>query len=97
VARYAVRYREAVLEDDLPEIPANLFDRIERGIVARLSTHPDRYGAPLRHPLRPLWKIRVGDYRVAYEIDAEARTVTVWAIRQRRDIYAVLERRWGRR
>lgn len=38
-----------------------------------------------------LWKLRVGDYRVCYEI--QERTVTVWAIRNRRDVYTILERR----
>jgi mRNA-degrading endonuclease RelE of RelBE toxin-antitoxin system len=38
-----------------------------------------------------LWKLRVGDYRVCYEIQGS--TVTVWAIRNRPDVYAILHRR----
>jgi len=33
------------------------------------------------------WRLRVGDYRVAYEIDDRAETVTVLHIGHRRDVY----------
>ena len=33
------------------------------------------------------WRIRVGDYRVIYEIDDPARTVLVLHVGHRRDIY----------
>ena len=35
----------------------------------------------------PGWRQRVGDYRVLYEVDDEARVVTVYAIGHRRDVY----------
>jgi mRNA interferase RelE/StbE len=35
----------------------------------------------------PGWRIRVGDYRVVYEIDDAARTVTVLRIDHRKEIY----------
>lgn len=34
------------------------------------------------------WRIRVGDYRVIYEIDDPGRVVTVMHIGHRRDIYS---------
>ena len=34
------------------------------------------------------WRIRVGDYRVIYEIDDPARTVLVLHVGHRRDIYS---------
>ncbi len=33
------------------------------------------------------WRIRVGNYRVIYEIDDQAMTVTVLHVGHRRDIY----------
>ena len=33
------------------------------------------------------WRIRVGDYRIIYEIDDSARTVLVLHVGHRRDIY----------
>ena len=89
--RTAVVYRPEVATEDLPRVPRNLRARIIRAVETRLMTEPARYGERLRRSLIGLWKIRVGDYRVCYEI--EGHTVTVWAIRHRRDIYSTLERR----
>jgi mRNA interferase RelE/StbE len=89
--RYAVVYRPEAVIEDLPSIPRNVQVRILRAIERRLMTEPTKYGERLRRSLAGLWKLRVGDYRVCYEI--HGRTVTVWAIRNRRDVYATLQRR----
>ncbi len=89
--RYVVVYRPEIAAEDFPHIPQNVRARIIRAIETRLMTEPTRYGERLRRSLIGLWKIRVGDYRVCY--DVEGRAVTVWAIRHRRDIYSILERR----
>ena len=90
-AGYSVVYHPETVTEDLPRIPRNMQTRIMRAIESRLMTEPARYGERLRRSLTGLWKLRVGDYRVCYEI--QGRTVTVWAIRSRRDVYAILERR----
>ncbi|MGH7412312.1 MAG: type II toxin-antitoxin system RelE family toxin, partial [Candidatus Methylomirabilis sp.] len=46
----------------------------------------------LKQSLSGLWKLRVADYRVVYEI--EEKKVTVWVIRHRKDVYAEAQRRW---
>ena len=33
------------------------------------------------------WRIRVGDYRVIYEIDDKARAVRIMRVRHRREVY----------
>jgi mRNA interferase RelE/StbE len=33
------------------------------------------------------WRIRVGDYRILYEIDDQASIITVWRIAHRREAY----------
>ena len=33
------------------------------------------------------WRIRVGDYRVLYQIDDDAATVTIVRVKHRRDVY----------
>jgi len=88
---YSVVYRPEAATEDLPRVPRNVQARIMRAIERRLMTEPARYGERLRRSLAGLWKLRVGDYRVCYEI--QERTVTVWAIRSRRDVYAILGRR----
>ena len=89
---YEVEVRPDVVAEDLGELPANIRARIIRAVESRLATEPTRYGVRLRQSLGGLWKIRVGDYRIVYEIEEEK--VTVWAIRHRRDGYGEAERRW---
>ena len=90
-AAYSVNYRPQVEADDLPIIPRNLVARILRAVETRLMTEPSRYGQRLRRSLSGLWKLRVGDYRVVYEL--RGRTVTVWAIRHRKEVYSEVEKR----
>lgn len=82
------------LEDDLRRVPGNLATRILDAVEQRLSSSPDRYGQRLRQSLHGYWKMRVGDYRVVYEI--AGRTVRVHGVMHRRDVYARIERRTSR-
>lgn len=93
MALYTLRYGEEI-GDDLDRIPANLRRRVVRAIERRLTTAPDGYGERLAQSLAGLWRIRTGDYRIVFEIDEKARTVTIWAIRHRREVYAEALRRW---
>jgi mRNA interferase RelE/StbE len=92
VTDYKLEYRPEVYADDFPNIPRNIRERIIRAIEQRLMTNPTGYGKRLAQSLTGLWKVRVGDYRIVYEI--EGKTVTVWAIRHRNDVYEEIERRW---
>ena len=33
------------------------------------------------------WRIRVGDYRILYEVDDKGRLITIWRIAHRREVY----------
>lgn len=90
---YAVEIRDVAVED-LDELPQNIRMRLLRAIEQRLTTAPSRYGVRLRQSLTGLWKLRVGDYRIVYEL--EGTKVTIWAIRHRKYVYPVVERRWFR-
>lgn len=85
---FEVVYHPAVLGEDLPGLPANLRQRLERAIRARLTTSPQQYGAPLRGSLQGHWKLRVGDYRVVFRIVGAE--VYVLKIGHRRTVYARL-------
>ena len=89
---YEVELRPDVVAVDLVELPANFRARIIKAIEGRLTTEPTRYGVRLRQSLGALWKGRVGDYRIVYEI--EEMKVTIWVIRHRKDVYGEAERRW---
>lgn len=52
-----------------------------------LETEPRPHGVKAMAGHRGLFRIRVGDYRILYEIDDEAAVVTVTRIRQRGSAY----------
>jgi len=89
---YKVEYRPEVYSEDFRKIPRNLQKRILRAIEKRLMTKPTSYAVRLSQTLTGLWKMRVGDYRIVFEIHGH--DVTVWAIRHRKDVYQEAERRW---
>src|SRR3989338_2277913 len=82
---YWVVYHPAVLSEDLPLINRNLQARIARAVEQRLTNAPMYYGEPLRHRLKGYWKLRVGDYRVVYQIVGQE--VRVLRIDHRKDVY----------
>ncbi len=88
---YGLRYHPKVADEDLPKLSADARGRIARQIEARLTTSPERFGAPLRGSLRGYWKLRVGDYRVVFRIHGGE--VWVLAIVHRKDVYERAARR----
>ena len=54
--------------------------------VAALKADPRRFGS-LKLRQREGWRVRVGDYRMLYMIDDDARVVTVFSIGHRREVY----------
>jgi len=92
---YEVLIDELVLKDDFKRIELHHQRKILKVIRERLSTEPEMYGQPLRGDLKGLWKLRVGEFRVIYEIQKEQVVVYVIKIGLRRndDVYrAVLKR-----
>ena len=72
-------------QKELSRIPNRSFERIKESII-RLGEDP------LPRDCKKLtgrdgWRIRVGDYRVIYEVDSGERVVTVLHIGHRRDVY----------
>ncbi len=72
-------------QKELSRIHGRSFERIKESIMLLGED-------PLPHGCKKLigrdgWRIRVGDYRVIYEIDNNDRIVTVLHIGHRRDVY----------
>ena len=87
---YEVRFRDHALED-LEDLPKKMQKRVLRAVEDRLVTEPAKYGVRLRRTLAGLWKLRVGDFRIVFEVkDA---VVTIWAARNRKDVYEEVLRR----
>jgi mRNA interferase RelE/StbE len=69
----------------LSKVPQEFFENICEEI-RKLSDNPYPEGAK-KLVARSGWRIRAGEYRVIYEIDHHAKTVTVLHIGKRKDIY----------
>ena len=69
---------------ELEGIPNTMADRIVRQLEA-LSRLPRPTGC-LKLKGASQWRIRIGDYRIIYEIDDSARLIDVIYIRHRKDV-----------
>ena len=81
---------ERAAEKDLSRLSSEIHDRVIAAIQA-LANNPRPPGCRKLTGSKNDWRIRVGDYRVLYEIADEIRVVRVNRVRHRRDIY-----RWKR-
>ena len=75
-------------ERDLDRLSKMLFDRISARLMA-LAQDPRPPGAEKLTGLEA-FRVRVGDYRIIYEVDNSARVVVVTRIRHRREVYRKL-------
>jgi mRNA interferase RelE/StbE len=82
---YEVHLERAV-ENDLKRLPTTTFHRIILQIKA-LAENPRPSGCRKLTGSKNDWRIRIGDYRVLYEIDEKARAVRIMRVRHRREIY----------
>ena len=83
------RYRillERAAERDLSRLSAEIHDRVIAAIRA-LANNPRPPGCRKLAGSRSDWHIRMGDYRVVYEIADEIRVVRVNRVRHRREVY----------
>jgi mRNA interferase RelE/StbE len=70
---------------DLARLPSDLMPRLRQAIDS-LADQPRPPGHIKLRPSGP-YRIRVGEYRVLYDIDDADRVVTVLRVRHRRDAY----------
>lgn len=84
---WEIRYAEQVITQDIPSLDAAVKKRIRTAIETKLMTDPLHFGKPLRYSLSGQRSLRVGDWRILYALDHEARMVSITAIGHRRDIY----------
>jgi len=70
---------------DVKELPGNIQSRLKDAITNRLGNAPMDYGKPLRGELKSIWSLRVGDYRVIYQLIRGK--VIILQIVHRRDAY----------
>jgi mRNA interferase RelE/StbE len=77
---------ERTAERDLQSLPGNIFNRIVPRIKA-LAENPRPSGCHKLTGSRHDWRIRIGDYRVVYQIDDAHKRVRIFRVRHRREVY----------
>ena len=82
---YRIEITRAAVRD-LKRLPRQAVHRIDRAILA-LGDDPRPAGAVKLRGSDITWRIRVGDYRVIYEIHDRKIVIVVVRIRHRRDVY----------
>ncbi|MDD5262830.1 MAG: type II toxin-antitoxin system RelE/ParE family toxin [Methylacidiphilales bacterium] len=71
---------------ELEKLPPHIAERI-LGKIEDLSATPRPGGSLKLKGGRNLWRIRIGDYRVIYEIDDGKGIIDISIIRHRREVY----------
>ena len=79
-------YLERSAENDLKRLTPSLFHRIIPHIKT-LVRNPRPPGCKKIEGSINDWRIRIGDYRIIYEVDDEAKAVRVMRVRHRREVY----------
>ncbi len=77
-------------EKDLRKLPRPILERLNAKILT-LRDDPRPTGAIRLSSNLEGWRVRVGDYRIVYQIDAATQTVIITRIRHRREVYRTAE------
>lgn len=70
----------------LQQLPRPVFAAVLRAIVA-LANEPRPSGCVKLAGSASDWRIRIGEYRIVYEINDKQGTVTVFNVAHRREVY----------
>jgi len=82
---YELKYSDQVIEYDIPKLSKPVKERIKNTIESKLLIDPIRFGKPLRYNLKGCRRLRVGDYRVIYQV-ADTQ-INILVIQHRKDCY----------
>jgi mRNA interferase RelE/StbE len=71
---------------DLRKLPSATVDKII-GAVEDLAENPFPHGVEKLSGSEHAYRIRLGDYRIVYEVVAESKLVEIQRVRHRKDVY----------
>jgi mRNA interferase RelE/StbE len=71
----------------LGKLDKTMANRIIKFLKERVEPNPKSVGEALQGNLAPLWRYRVGDYRIICDISDTTLVVTIVKIGHRKDIY----------
>lgn len=85
---YSINFKPSVEKDLRPLSKTSISRVMER--IERLKTEPFPRQAIRLSGTERFHRVRVGDYRVVYEVDTRAKEVTIHYVRHRRKVYRAL-------
>lgn len=71
---------------DLRRLPPGVVDRVMAAVEA-LSQNPFPHGVEKLSGSEHAYRIRLGDYRVVYEVVTESKLIEIQRVRNRKDVY----------
>jgi mRNA interferase RelE/StbE len=81
-----IEYLKTLVEEDLSKPTKPVRKQIKAAIEDKLTSHPIEFGKPLRYSLKGARRLRVGSWRVIYQIEPPD-VVLVVKIGHRREVY----------
>ena len=85
---YNVDFKPSV-HTDLRRLPRSVVERVMKRIE-KLPEDPFPHGVEKLESVERLYRIVVGDYRIIYEVDTQAKRIKILYVRHRRDVYRAL-------
>jgi mRNA interferase RelE/StbE len=82
---YQINFQSSV-DKDLRKLSSENCDRLLTGIE-ELANEPMPVQAIKLKGTEGLYRVRVGDYRIIYEVDASAKSILIHYVRHRREVY----------
>ncbi|MDH4466621.1 MAG: type II toxin-antitoxin system RelE/ParE family toxin [Bacteriovoracaceae bacterium] len=84
---YKITYLESVVKEDIKKLNSTEKQRIKKSIEEKLTLDPIGFGKPLQYSLKGCRRLRVGNWRVIYQIDSDENNVLIVKIGHRKDVY----------
>ncbi len=82
---FEIQWRNST-KKDLRNLPRHEVARVVSE-VADLASNPQPHGSQKLSGSERTYRIRVGDYRIVYEVFAESGIVEIQRVRHRKDVY----------
>jgi|YNPBryunderm2012_1023409.scaffolds.fasta_scaffold24039_2 mRNA interferase RelE/StbE len=85
---YRIEFKPSVYKD-FRHLPKSVVERALRRIE-ELGENPFPRGAEKLEGAQQLYRLRLGDYRIVYEVDTREQRITIIYVRHRREVYRAL-------
>jgi mRNA interferase RelE/StbE len=90
---WKITYHKKVVKEDIAALDKTIKKRIKLAIEEKLTTQPEVYSKPLQGTLKNLRSMRVGDYRIVFQVLEEQQELFVLIIKHRNSVYETTRKR----